>query len=219
MIPGWGLREACEEPGILWDVCNRWRIYALDQRMIKLGFPSKLVPKTFGTYVTETGDLSEALDDIKGWARDYRYFQTIGKGILMTGNPGIGKTHLAVAACRWLMERHVINEPRFWDYTHLMTVLRAHNEDSEVAVAQAMHCELLVLDDLNTQRVTDWVREQLGMIVNHRWSNNLITIVTSNDILQTYAEALGSRIVSRIEDMCPAMEWDGRDWRVAHDVN
>lgn len=202
-----------KDTGFAWQPCERWRVYSIDRRMINQGFPSKLLSKTFDNYETETKELAEALSEVRGWCTNFKYFQTIGTGLLLAGTPGIGKTHLAVAACRSLVERRLVRDPVFWEYSHLMKVLRDHDDHSKEAVRQAMYCELLVLDDLNTERTTDWVREQLGMIINHRWSNDLLCIVTSNDNLGIYEKALGSRIVSRIDDMTTQIGWHGRDWR------
>lgn len=209
--PSW--EKDPEDPGITWMICNRWRVHILDRRMIDLGFPSKLVAKTFRNYVTETEELKEALTTVVGWAKDFRYFQTVGKGLLLMGSTGIGKTHLAVAASRWLMAHRFVQEPVFWEYATLMRILRQHDEETKSVVRQAMNSDLLVIDDLNTLRTTDWVRESLGSIINHRWSNNLLCIVTSNNNLQDYADALGPRIISRIEDMCGSIDWVGRNWR------
>jgi len=215
MQPSWGA-DADGIDSILWSSCDRWRTYAIDQHMISCGFPVKLVRKCeLYNFRADTPQLEEVLTNVKRWTFNYRTSKMVGKGLLLLGSRGIGKTHLAIGACRWLIEEKLVRSPRFWEFAHLVSVLRKHNDASEVAITQAMYCPLLVLDDLNTDRITQWVQEQLGMIINHRWSNGLITIVTSNDDLQAYANTLGDRTVSRIQDMTGSLNWQGQDWRLS----
>jgi DNA replication protein DnaC len=55
---------------------------------------------------------------------------------------------------------------------------------------------MLVLDDLGTQTSTEWAREKLFQIFNHRYNLRLPTVVTSNCKL----EAIDVRIRSRLMD-------------------
>jgi DNA replication protein DnaC len=86
-------------------------------------------------------------------------------------------------------------------------------EARRALMQDACETEFLVLDDLGAERTTEWVREQLGIIMNERWANRRATIVTTNQKLDYFADTLGHRAVSRLEAMVNMVEVDGRDRR------
>jgi DNA replication protein DnaC len=84
--------------------------------------------------------------------------------------------------------------------------------------------DLLYIDDLGSERHTDWVVEQLYALVNERYENQRSMLVTSNagnadrDIdtgRKELADQIGSRTVSRLVEMCgdplPLFGADQRD--------
>jgi DNA replication protein DnaC len=68
--------------------------------------------------------------------------------------------------------------------------------------------DLLYIDDLGSERHTDWVVEQLYALVNERYENQRSVLVTSNARadagagLQELEEQIGSRTVSRLVEIC-----------------
>ena len=81
-------------------------------------------------------------------------------GLLLIGEPGTGKTHLAVAALRILISRGF--EGLFFDYQNLLDKIRsgfdaASGSSDKEAYHTALDSEVLLLDDLGAHRVTDWV--------------------------------------------------------------
>jgi DNA replication protein DnaC len=77
-----------------------------------------------------------------------------------------------------------------------------------------LYSKFAVLDDLGSDRPTDWAREELYVIINHRWSNELETIVTSNLDLNGLAAVYGDRIVSRIVGFGTPEYVGGKDRRL-----
>ena len=108
-----------------------------------------------------------------------------------------GKSHLAVAICREWLKR---GRPARYAYVpDLLDELRASiREDANVPYHQQFDffckVELLVLDDLGAEKVTDWVAERLRSIVDYRYRQGLPLVVTSNVPL----EELDRRIESRL---------------------
>jgi hypothetical protein len=91
-----------------------------------------------------------------------------------------------------------------------------------------MESDLLVWDDLGTGRPTDWVRETIRMVINYRYTNRKHTILTTNWRLsgspdkegrpsrggeQDLEERIGTRLYSRLMEMCEVVEISGPDAR------
>lgn len=75
--------------------------------------------------------------------------------------------------------------------------------------------DLVIFDDIGTESPTRWVREQLYILINKRYSESLCTIYTSNISLAQlgHEEVLGDRIASRINGSCDIIEFKGTDKR------
>src|SRR6185312_795823 len=90
-----------------------------------------------------------------------------------------------------------------------------------------MEADLLVLDDLGSEKTSEWVEETMNLIVNTRYNERRHTIFTSNyedkpddapvDPSErqdfTLKERIGFRIHSRLHEMCEFLEFDGADYR------
>ena len=106
--------------------------------------------------------LQSVMLNVRSYAREFP--QTDKPGLLFVGEPGTGKTHLAVAAGRILMERGF--ECLFFDYQNLLDRIRsgydaASGTSDREAYRTALDVEVLLLDDLGAHRTTDWVEEAL----------------------------------------------------------
>ena len=83
-----------------------------------------------------------------------------------------------------------------------------------------MRADLLVLDDLGAEKTSEWVEETLNLIVNTRYNEKRVTIVTSNyddnpDITDpdSLLFRIGFRMHSRLHEMCEFLYLDGADYR------
>ena len=94
-------------------------------------------------------------------------------GLLFSGPPGTGKTHLAVSVMVELIETYSLRG-RFIDFTTLIHDIQSTFEPSTPGSKSAIldpikSSEILVLDELGAQKTTPWVRDILYLIMNTRY--------------------------------------------------
>jgi DNA replication protein DnaC len=134
--------------------------------------------------------------------------------LLLTGPVGSGKTHLAAAICRHLIEngrnaRFAICE-RY--YSDLRESYRAGNSE-EAVIAPLERVTFLVLDDLGAGSLSDHERRSTLTLLSRRLNAKLTTIVTTNWSLPKIAERMDDRIASRLAAF-RAIELVGSDRRL-----
>jgi DNA replication protein DnaC len=83
----------------------------------------------------------------------------------------------------------------------------------------------LVLDELGAQNPTSWVRDTVSYILNYRYNENKVTILTTNHldrveptgtqkgIADTLTERIGEQMRSRLYEMCKTVAMNGDDFR------
>lgn len=78
---------------------------------------------------------------------------------------------------------------------------------------RARAVELLVFDDIATKASTESFTEELYEIIDHRATEELTTIYTSNMAMDDVAKLLGDRIASRVDGMTVPVAFGGKDYR------
>jgi DNA replication protein DnaC len=135
-----------------------------------------------------------------------------GKGMWLMGNTGTGKTTLGMLAAKTALAAG--KSVAVYFTPKLLTQIRqtyqaTESEDAYEAFFQRLtSVDLLYIDDLGSERHTDWVVEQLYALVNERYENQRSMLVTSNaakDVEEgrrLLEEQIGSRTVSRLIEIC-----------------
>lgn len=161
---------------------------------------------------------TKAVEKVQSYLENWEENREAGKGLYFCGDVGSGKTHLAVAVMNELMQLKRV-PALFVTVPELLDNLRgAYNDpgrDLDEWMEAVKNADLLVLDDLGSERVTEWVRERIFVIVNHRYREALPTLFTSNIGPEELPRQLGERTASRIISMCEGVEIQGEDYREA----
>lgn len=147
----------------------------------------------------------------------------VDRGLLFMGPAGVGKTHLAVAIIRGLIEKGFAGI--FCEFGSLLKEIQdSYNpisKSSELKVlAPVYQTDVLVLDELGATIPTDWVRDTMYQIINKRYNDQKLTIFTTNysdargsDKEQVLEDRIGTRLRSRLYEMCKKVVMDGGDYR------
>lgn len=138
--------------------------------------------------------------------------------LLISGATGRGKTHLAMGIIREMLEKGKRNI--FFRYIpELLAELKnTYEEGRETYITERdvyeRYCgyDFLVLDDLGTEKSTDWAVQAMETIVDKRMRNLLPTAVTTNLTPVEIDEQIDPRLASRIAS---GKIWtlNGPDWR------
>jgi DNA replication protein DnaC len=159
--------------------------------------------------------------------------ETGGKGLLLTGSIGVGKTHLAVGILQALVSERGATG-LFYDYRDLLKQVQnsynAQVRETELEVLRPVfEAEVLVLDELGASKPTDWVWDTVAHILNTRYNDRRTTIITTNYANagplgtesgarsamreETLGDRIGERMRSRLQEMCVVVEMQGEDFR------
>ena len=135
-------------------------------------------------------------------------------GLLITGPVGTGKTTLLIATLRAAIER-TLARGRFWPAVELLDGLRPTDGGGSRWRLEDVAAEpLLAIDDLGVGRVTDFVVEVWERLVDARYRDALPLLVTTNLTRRELADAVGSRVASRLAEMCQPIVLTGPDLRL-----
>ena len=137
------------------------------------------------------------------------------------GAVGTGKSvHAAQLLIEWSRIQTINKRYRrkyiFVSVVEMLNELRSSYSDSQsneqVILEKYKSIPFLVLDDIGSQKVTDWTYQALYMIVAYRYDHMLTTIYTSNLSLGQLAETLSDdRITSRIAYSCKDSIFEFKD--------
>lgn len=133
------------------------------------------------------------------------------RGFYIYGECGTGKTLLASIIQN---ERaQLLKSSMFICATDIFQELNPYNGNQEHAMNKRYlikNTPCLIIDDLGAEKATDWTKQTLFDILNHRYNEELQTIITSNFSLEELRKRLseyeGARIIRRIKEMCEVIE-------------
>src|SRR5215213_2078446 len=185
----------------------------------KSGLSKRLKSYTFSNFKPYVSpEAARAVERVEEYLGRWEENWEEGRGLYLCGGVGVGKTHLAVAVLNELIRRKrvpslFVTVPELLD--NIRETYNKPGRDLDEWMDAVQNADFLVLDDLGSERPTEWVRERIFVIVNHRYREALPTLFTSNIGPKDLASQLGERTASRIIAMCDWISLEGEDYREA----
>jgi DNA replication protein DnaC len=169
----------------------------------------RLVPARFRNARVDDFD-DAARGDLEAWA------EKPDRNLLLVGPVGTGKTHAAFAVIRRVFHKTRV-AAEFWPMVDLLDALRPGGDSGtdpqgRGVLERVRDAHLLILDDIGSERPTDWTAERAYSVLNRRWMDERPTVMTSNltpsargagdrekeAVGPTLEDALGARLFSRV---------------------
>ncbi len=145
------------------------------------------------------------------YAKNFKECREEGLGLLIYGEPGNGKTYLSSAIANKLLESFVpvicvsINGL----LSRIQETYSKWGKEAESDIIRGLcNADLLIIDDLGTEKRTEWSKAMIYNIIDSRYRSNLPLIISSNlninpkEVNGILAEMYDRRTEDRILEMC-----------------
>jgi DNA replication protein DnaC len=218
---GRGFYESPEDGAVACTCLERARL-ASGEETSRL--PAKFKNRTLRNFKIVSKEHGAAFDRVSSYARNFtlaRPEQPLEpgaecNGLMLLGSTGSGKTHLACGALKELIDRGY--QGLWWNVNDLFREMRNGmrlQTGDNALLEEAIMADALVLDDLCAEKGTEYVSDRLYAIINGRYDAMRPLIVTSNLDSKELIATLGSRIYSRLGEMCEIVHMPASDYRLA----
>lgn len=184
---------------------------ARHQRMLAdARIPAHFRGKTFDSFVAETDAQRHVVTTARDFAERFEDHLAKGLGLVMSGRPGNGKTHLAAAILQAVLTPEV-------RYTTALDLVRAVRDtwrrDSDRSELQLLgyleRLDLLVIDEIGMQYGTDGEQTILFDVLDRRCREVRPTILLTNQDKAGFKQFVGERTFDRLTETC---RWVAFDW-------
>lgn len=156
------------------------------------------------TFENDDGTNEKMSSICRKYAENFKTFKADGKGLLLFGTTGVGKTFYAIAIANAVMEQ---------EYSALVvSMARA----VEMETRDISKFDLLVIDDLSSERNTEYMAEKVHTLIDYCYQMKKPVIVTTNlssDAIKHPSDIRYQRLFSRLMEMCLPYEIVGQDRR------
>jgi DNA replication protein DnaC len=199
------MEAACEAEGRRHsiEIERQCKVSKLNAELAQAAIPSRFLNRTLESYKATTKGQHMALGNARDYAANFPDHMKTGRGLILCGNPGTGKTHLAIG-----IAHHIIQAGCTVGFISVMNAVRrvreSYRRDSEEtereAIASFAKPDLLILDEVGQQRGTDDEKVILFDIVNARYEATRPTLVISNLNVTGIEGYLGERVFDRLRE-------------------
>ena len=186
------------------DIESSLRALRVADLLDNAGIARRFEACEFDNYQAINQDAAKNLASCQRYTHSWPERLKAGTGLVMTGNCGTGKNHLAVSIAKSIIRDHLAKV----EITDVMRLTRAvkstwrHNAEmtEEDVIERFASLDLLIIDEVGVQFGSPTEMTILQEIINARYESILPTILISNLTFDQLKETIGERIVDRVTD-------------------
>lgn len=193
----------------------------IEAKLNAAGIPLAFRSRSFDNFKAETDEQRYALDLAREFSDNFwsKHFKA-GSFLVFGGEPGTGKSHLAIATTPVVLARGTAMYTRASEIIRRVRgTWRRDSEQSEEDVLRLLGYELdlLIIDEVGVQRGTEDEQMILFDIIDRRYAELLPTILLTNLSGKAFAEFVGPRIMDRLRERAVFVpfRWDSYRGRQA----
>lgn len=166
------------------------------------------------TFANDDNSNKRVSEIARRYAENFEEMKNRGKGLMLYGTVGTGKTFIAACIANALIDKGV--PALVTNFARLTNTIGGMYEGKQQYIDGLSRFDLLVIDDLASERDTEYMNEIVFQIIDSRYRSGLPLIVTTNltaEEIKHPAEVKRQRIFSRLLEMCIPVEVKGADRR------
>ncbi|WP_246523098.1 ATP-binding protein [Gemmata palustris] len=166
--------------------------------------PPRFEGKSFAAFTATDSSSAKALATCRSYADRFLDHLRTGTSLILCGNAGTGKTHLACAVADQVIRNHSKAAVYMTAGRAFRKVKDTYRKNSQVSEQDALSAfaapDLLILDEIGVQYGSDAERNILFEIVNERYEQMKPTVLISNLALPALTEFAGERVIDRLKE-------------------
>lgn len=166
------------------------------------------------TFYNDDGSQPELMKAARNYVENFKNFKKDGRGLLLYGNVGSGKTYVAACIANALVDKGT--PVMMTNFARIANKLQESFEGRQAYLDSLNKFDLLVIDDLAAERKTEYMQEIVFNVVDARYRSGLPMIITTNlgiTAIRNSTETAEQRVFDRILEKCLPLEVKGKSHR------
>jgi DNA replication protein DnaC len=162
------------------------------------------------TFQNSDGNNPQMEEVMRNYVKNFTTFKKDGKGLLLWGTVGTGKTYMAACIANALIDEGY--KVLMTNFASLTNTIQGMFDGKQRFINSLNHYALIIIDDLGAERKSEFMQEMVFNIIDSRYRAGLPMIITTNlsiEEIKKPKDISNSRIYDRILERCHPIEISG----------